>query len=230
MLLKRSRRSLRWQSSGGLSLVVGLVATGLLSCTYKSLDIDETDVALTFEDEDRDYSKLRTFYVPDKVVDLCEAAVGGSSGIDEDDVDCYDADRSLDKTILEELKSHMEDLGYEEVDPDEETPDVAFFVGSVVRDNWYLVSSPGYCYDYYYWWYYGCWYPGYSYAYNLPTASILIEMAALDEEEQEASSAWTAVLSGLYERSDDKSGQERVRDAMARAFDQSPYLAEGGDR
>ena len=221
-----TRQYSRWLRASVLTLVG--TSAGLVSCSSKVLTVEETDVALTFEDKDRDYSKLHTFYVPNEVVDLCDAAMGGGRG--EDEADCYDANHTLDKAIVSELKKNMEALGYREVDPDEETPDVAFYLGSVVRDNWYMVSSPGYCYpSYYYWWYYGCYYPGYSYAYNLPTASILIEMAALNEEDEKVEAAWTAVLSGLYEKTD-KSCSERVADAMKRAFDQSPYLARGGER
>lgn len=221
-----ARQYSRWLRASTLTLVA--TSAGLIGCSSKVLTVEETDVALTFKDEDRNYSQLRTFYVPDEVVDLCDVAMGG--GRSDEDVDCSDADHKLDKVIISELRKNMQERGYREVDPEEEAPDVAFYVGSVVRDNWYMVSSPGYCYGGYYWWYYGCYYPGYSYAYNLPTASILIEMAALDKEEEKLESAWTAVLSGLYEESSDKSGSDRVADAMKRAFDQSPYLASGGER
>ncbi len=218
-ILSRARRFDLWAL-----LSICALSTG---CGDRSLTVEETDVVVTFEDEDRDYAELRTFVVPDTILDLCEAAMGGAGG---QDVDCNESDHSLDDVVLRELRDHMTDLGYREVDPDDETPDVVFFVGSVLRDNWHLAVAPGYCYDDIYWWYYGCWYPGYSYAYNLPTHTVLIEMAALDEDRQELSSAWTAVLSGLYRASVNKSGAERVREAMERAFDQSSYLSEGGDR
>jgi hypothetical protein len=224
-------------SSVLVGVCLGLVP-GLTGCSRAGLEIDETDVVLTFEDEDRDYSRLTTFSMPDKVVDLCEAAsegsvsLGGRSGFGGGDLDpnCKKADHSLDRTILSELRRQMEAMGYREVeDPTAETPDVAFFVGIVARDNWYLSTSPGYCYDYYYWWYGGCWYPGYSYSYNLPTSTILIDMGAINEANGKVVGAWTAILSGLHKASGNKSGNERVQDAMKRAFEQSPYLAKGGE-
>lgn len=208
--------------------VVGWIATlgVFIGCNSQTLDIDETDVVVTFEDEERDYSNLETFSVPETVVDLCDVAMAGAGGTERE---CKQADHSLDDTILYELRERMAVLGYREVEPADD-PDAVFFVGIVARDNWRLVSAPGYCYDWYRGSYYDCFNPGYTYAYNLPTSSILIEMAVRDDDSGELSSAWTAVLKGLHRRSERKSGAQRVKDAMARAFRQSPYLGEGGAR
>jgi hypothetical protein len=91
-----------------------------------------------------------------------------------------------------------------------------------------MATAPSYCYGYY-WYYAGCWYPSYSYLYNLPTATIVVDMADVaNSSGGKLSSVWTALLRGLYETAGTGSGEDRVNDAMTQAFNQSPYLAEGG--
>jgi hypothetical protein len=221
---------IRWAAVGG-----GLLA--LVGCSRKYLTVAETDVVVTVVDEDRDYSDYRTYLMPDSIVDLCEddenkedagppmGGAGGRSGF----TDCEEADHSLDDEVLEALRRNMDDLGYREItDPDDETPDVAFLAGIVARDTWYVSSGSSYCYPYYY--YYGCYYPGYSYTYNLPTNTYLIDMVDVAESKDgDLSQAWAAIIKGLDSASSEKSGTQRVSDAMDQAFKQSPYLADGGD-
>lgn len=216
-----------------------LSALAMLSCSNDYLTTAEADVVVTFGGQDRDYSGYKTYAVPDKVTDLCSAAnesgekgaaglggAGGRPGFDADN--CTDADHRLDDDLLAALRENMDALGYQEVDPEDEEPDVAFFVGVVAQDNWYLATSPGYCDVYYY--YYSCWYPSYTYAYNLPTNTYLIDMADMSASaDGDLDSVWTAILRGLYEASSEKTGKERIEDAVAQAFSQSKYLADGGD-
>lgn len=211
---------------------MGLTLSGaFIGCTTQTLSIAESDVVVTFEDEDRDYSKIKTFSLPTRVVELCEAAMGGASGQGDEVPSCFEVGHDWDETIIEGLRSHMEALGYREVTaPAEETPDVAFFLGTIAQNNWYLTTSPGYCYDDSFWWYEPCWYPGYSYRYNLPTGTLLVEMGALDGKKKKVASAWTAVLRGLSAQSSQATEKQRVTAAIARAFQQSPYLANGGER
>lgn len=214
-------------------------ALAMLSCSRDYLTTAEADVVVTFGGQDRDYSGYKTYAAPDTVIDLCSAkneaddqgaaglgGAGGRPGLDPDN--CTEADHRLDKALLAALRKNMDALGYEEVDPEEEEPDVALFVGVVAQDNWYLATSPGYCDVYYY--YYNCWYPSYTYAYNLPTNSYLIDMADMSSSENgNLDSVWTAILRGLAEASSEKTGTERIEDAVEQAFTQSKYLAEGGD-
>lgn len=221
----------RWNRTTRCPGVVPLIC--VLSCSSAHLEEDETDVVVTIKDHDRDYTLLRTYYLPHKVVDLCESGAGGAGGMagTESIENCKPADHSLDDTILAELRSNLDALGYREIeDPEEEEPDVAFFVGLVAQDHWFLETAPAYCYDYYYY-YWGCWYPSYSYAYNLPTSTIVIDMADVSAvREDEFDSAWTALLQGLQRTTRPETSKNRVKDAMARAFSQSPYLESGGER
>lgn len=215
-------------------------ALATLSCSREYLTTAETDVVVTFEAKGQDYSKYKTYSAPDQVTDLCEAAsdegdegsrggLGGAGGRPSfDSENCVEADHRLDDELLAALRRNMDALGYEEVDPEDEEPDVALFVGVVAQDNWYLATSPGYCDPYYY--YYSCWYPTYSYPYNLPTNAYVIDMADMSESDQgKLASVWTAILKGLDESSADVSGKERINDAVDQAFTQSKYLAEGGN-
>lgn len=203
-----------------------LVAPLFFACSYESLTVAETDVVVTIEDDGRDYTELKTYALTDEVHDLCELSkqdnpFGGGGGID----DCFDVSHRLDDEILEAIERNMDELGFTKVDR-EDDPDAVVVVGSVARDNWY--------YSYGYWWcdpyyYYSCWYPPTSYLYNLPTATVIVNMFAAKEDTGDgAKSAWFAAISGLYEVSSDVTSEDRATRAIDKAFRQSPYL--GGDR
>lgn len=217
-----------------------LSAFSLVSCSREYLTTAETDVTVTIGGKDgEDYSGYKTYILPDSVIDLCEAAQGDDSGVGDaaggaggrpsiDPDNCEETNHDLDDVILSALRENMDALGYQEIDdPTDEEPDLAFFVGTIARDNWYLATAPGYCYPYYY--YYGCWYPSYSYAYNLPTQAILIDLADTAKSEGgKLHSVWTAILQGLDQKSSEQTGTQRINNAVDQAFKQSPYLAEGG--
>ncbi len=209
------------------------------ACSGGGLEIEETDVVVTLKDEGRDYSELKTYVLTPSVADLCPTEVefgdtgmgmnpggaGGEAGITPPN--CRKADHSLDEEILAALRRNLDETGYEEVDGEEEAPDVALFVGLVAQSHWYEASGPVYCsYDAWMW---GCWYAPHTYLFNLTTNAIVIDMAVVSESEDGLlSSAWTAVIQGLYASSENKTGRERVDDAIDQAFAQSPYLKEGG--
>ncbi len=210
----------------------------LVGCSRKYLSVAEADIVVTFKGEQTDHSSLKTYLLPDQIVDLCEtegidpgigSGLGGAGGRSGGE-NCVEADHTFDEEVLSALRRNLDDLGYREItDPEVETPDAVFLIGVVARNNWYMASG-GYCYPYYYY-YYGCWYPSYTYAYNLPTSAYLIDMADTAKSNPgNLVSAWTAVIQGLQEVSSEKSGPERVREAIDQAFEQSPYLAEGGEK
>jgi hypothetical protein len=203
-------------------------AVGVGACGFSGLTTSETDVAITIEDRQRDYSKYKTYSLTDKVVDLCDPSeegggpLGGSSGLEPSD--CFELSHALDKTALAAIDKNMKAIGYEKVAKDE-APDVSVLVGAVTRDNWYYAPSYWWCDPYYY---YSCWYPTTGYYYNFPTGTVLINMIDNSEnKDMRLSSAWFAALSGLYSRADDKTGAQRVEDVIDRAFSQSPYLEVG---
>jgi Domain of unknown function (DUF4136) len=204
-------------------------ALGVGACGFSSLTTSETDVAVTIEDEQRDYSKYKTYSLTDEIVDLCEVAgddgtlpLGGAGSIDVGD--CFEVSHALDKNMLAAIDKNMQAFGYEKVGKDD-SPDVTVLVSVVARDNWYYAPGYWWCDPYYY---YSCWYPTTGYYYNFPTGTALINMVDNSETEGKVlSSAWFAGLSGLYSRADDKTGAQRIEDVVDRAFAQSPYLEVG---
>jgi hypothetical protein len=199
------------------------------ACGFSGLTTSETDVAVTIEDEQRDYSKYKTYSLTDKIVDLCELAdedgmvpLGGAASVDLDD--CFELTHRYDQTALDAIDKNMKALGYEKVALDED-PDVSVLVAAVGRNNWYYTPGYWWCDPYYY---YSCWYPTTGYYYNFPTGTVLINMIDTSESDDErVKSAWFAGLSGLYSQADDKTGAQRVEDVIDRAFAQSPYLEVG---
>ena len=179
--------------------------------------------------------------MPTEVIDLCPESgedatagnaggAGGGGGATSNPAleGCKEANHRLDGAVLDALRDNLDALGYREIeDTVSETPDLALLVGVVARNNWFVTSGSPYCYPSYY--YSGCWYPNYNYAYNLPTNAFLVDMVDVSESvDGELSSVWTAILQGLQEKSSEKTDVQRVNEAMARAFKQSPYLKDGG--
>jgi hypothetical protein len=209
----------------GLLLVGAVVSTG--ACNFSSLSTSETDVVLTIEDEDRNYSDYKTYALTDKVIDLCEVAgedgelpLGGRFSADVGT--CFEVTHRYDELVLDTIDENMKALGYTKVDSPNDNPDVTVLVAALAQDNWYYAPGYWWCDPYYY---YYCWYPTASYVYNLPTGTLLINMVDNSETtDKRLSSAWFAALSGLYAQADDKTGQERIEDGVNRAFTQSPYL------
>ncbi len=226
--------------SRGLYLVFACATASLpFGCSYKSLTTAETDVVLTLQDEGRDYAKLKTYALSPDVVDLCQlasedelggdvAGAGGSGGARAVDLEnCFSVDHSFDATIIDTIASNFDELGYRRItDLTTEAPDIVVVSAIVARDNWFVGSA--WCDPFYY---YGCWYPNYSYAYNLPTGTVLVQAVDVAESQDgEWSHVWTAAVQGLYAESFELTGAQRLERALDQAFDQSAYLQTGGDQ
>jgi hypothetical protein len=221
---------------GALAALVGLAALAAAAgCTPETLTIAETDLVVTVESEEADYGALRTYALTDAVTDLCSndlsdlglgrGGAGGSSDAGEERTGCSPLPTRLDDVVLESLEANMDALGYTKVELDE-NPDVTLLVGTVVSTEWYYVPGYVWCDPYYY---YYCWYPSSGYVYEFSRGSILINMVQ-ESTGRTVDSVWFAALNGLYESSSEVSGPDRVQAMVDRAFEQSPYLAEGGDR
>lgn len=224
---------------GRVSLV-GLVVPA--ACSYEALTTAETDVVVTVRAEGRSFEGFKTYALPDQVSDLCDeleedaadgplglGGEGGRSFGDLDLDDCIEVSHRHDDLVLETVAEQMDALGYRRIeDPEAETPDVVILAGWVAQDNYFMGSTVGWCDPYYY--YYGCWYPTYSYVYNLPTSALVLDMVVVDESsEGELASAWFFAAQGLYEQSAELSAEERITRAIEQGFAQSPYLGEGGE-
>ena len=224
------------------------LALGVSACTSQTLTTAETDQVLTIKVPEQDYFALRTYLLPTEVTDLCqklqEDGAGGASGLGGmggrnfvPDEDCRDVDHKYDSVAIQAMRENLDHLGYREILaselPDEngqggEVPDVVFLMGWVARDNWYVSYSYPYCsgYNYYY---YGCWYGGRSYAYNLPTGTLLVDMAVTSgSQASEFTTAWTMAFQGLLSTSTELSTERRIERGVNQGFAQSPYLADGG--
>jgi len=211
-----------------------LAAAMAVSCYIETLTVAETDLVVTIQDPDADYSSFRTYALTDTITDLCsvdgsDLGFGGLGGFpdagDPEDRNCDPLPVRFDDVILEAIEANMDARGYQRVELDEE-PDVAITVGTVVRNDWYYVPGYIWCDPYYY---YYCWYPTTGYVYEFSVGSVLINMIDGNSVEDDVSSVWFAGLRGLYEQSSERTGAERIEEMVDRAFSQSPYL-EGGEQ
>lgn len=221
------------------------------ACSFESLNPSETDAVITFRDPARDYAKIRTYALGQKVSDLCQlksdeessgpffqaGGAGGTSGHSEfDSGNCVEVDHKKDALILETIEANMENLGFRRIeDPSAEEPDVVLFVGIMARED-RLLSTTAWCDPFA--GFTGCWIPFDGPAYGLRDGSLLVEMVDVERSEDGLyTAAWTFVAQGLLSRfnpprePEDSGGlvsPERVERLINLGFEQSPYLAEGG--
>ncbi|HYP97247.1 MAG TPA: DUF4136 domain-containing protein [Polyangiaceae bacterium] len=218
-------------------------ASGLFACHPAGIDdASETDTVITRKAKDYDYSVNRTYYVPDTIADLCKVdpdkfpigQAGASGDGDLPNLDCNEITHLYDSTILDDIKRHMEQLGYERVSKEEAaTADVALLVGAVSSNNWVAYSwypwYPYYGYPPYWGW--GIYYPYYptTSVVNYPTGTLVMELVSLknaDLGEHRTPSIWTASISGLLANGE-TTAATRVNTTLDQAFAQSPYLQVG---
>jgi len=203
------------------------------ACYPEPLTTAETDVVVTVRDSDRDYSKLKTYALPEEVFDLCEIAEGlgegGAAGFNNTDAgdqtsECKEVSHRYDDEVLDNIADNLEELGFvRAANPDE--ADVQLIPGIAAQDNWYVYYP--YC-DY--WYSYYCWYyPWPTTAVNYEIGTFVMYMLAskdADAVTQRVPVAWVGVLRGMLSSSTD-ANFERVESGIDQAFAQSGYLGEG---
>jgi hypothetical protein len=187
------------------------------------------DTVMTLYDESVDFTKFKTYSMPDTIINICD---------DPSSSECIELDDKHDANALDLIAKNLEDLGYiRESDPETNGADLFIFVSKVATKN-----VAGYSYP---WWGYWGWYPGWGYpgypgypgggwnpwypwggtvVYTYTTGSLLVEMIStedLDESTGFANSVWAGGLNGLLEGSDI---QNRVKNNINQMFAQSPYL------
>lgn len=214
------------------------------ACGADPLFVNESDAVITIQAEGVNYSKYSTYYMPDEIIDLClqpqngvatSDAIGGAAGGPAlDPGNCFPTDHLSDPDILDSIEANMADLGYERVGSAEEA-DLALLLGHVSRGNWSL-STP-YCFPNSY--YSGCVSQANNPQLTVPYRAMVIQMIDVEASDGDRlESIWTAGIHQLY-RTDNAlgtdlgGGSSSVRsevwsDAVNTAFDQSPYLNDGG--
>ena len=218
---RASRRALLC-ASVGLSLA-------FLSCYPGEItSIQDLDIVATFHDPDADFAANRTYVIPDSVIHLGEIL---------DIEDNIELDREHDELILSEVADNLEALGYvEELDPENNPPDVIVLVAAVASENWIAYVS-------YPWWGYWGWYPywpccgpgwgiGYPWAPVVGTTSyeagtVFVDMVdpdVVDVENEVLGTLWVGALNGIL-GSSSATTATRLSDGINQMFAQSPYLA-----
>lgn len=221
----------------GRCLAAGAVGCALAAlfaapaCAPQPFSPEEIDVIATRRGEGADFEELRTFSMPPYVVDLCEelaeippGGLGGAGGAGPlDDLEtCEAPDHSLDALVLDQVRAELEALGYEEVEADE-SPDIAVLIGLVAQADLRVWEGVPWCYAHPL--FPGCWEPTYEYQYRLPYGTLLMDFVLPEESESDLTSVFTTVLAGVaIPEADD----ERMIAAIETAFEQAPYLADGG--
>jgi len=230
------------QSWGFRSTILASAAASLFACHPAGIDdSSETDVVVTRQAKDYNYSQNKTYDIPDEIVDLCTVdpnkfpdAGAAGEGPTPPDLNCNEVTHKFDATILKEIEDHLKELGYTHV-ADGETPDVVMLVGALSSNNW--VAYTYYPWNYWYgWWppYYGwggIYYPYYpvTSVVNYPTGSLTMELVSLhdaDPDNHRTPAIWTGYISGLLAQGD-QSSATRIDKTIDQAFAQSPYLKVG---
>jgi len=210
MTMKRSKMTFLW--AAGLSLLVSMWACH----PGGPEDITETDVVMTFYDDQFNFNAVQTYAMPNNVFER-----EGSE----------DVDHSFDGLILSDVARNMAQLGFvRENNPQQNGADSAIIV-SIARRTTTLVGTgwwPGWG-GWWGWWGpgWGGWYP-YPIVTSFTTGTVFIEMYDpndRDDDNQTVPVRWVAVANGLVGTTQTATA-ERITRAIDQAFAQSPYLGQ----
>jgi hypothetical protein len=216
-------------------LLIG-VATVLISC-YPGGPTDpvEFDTVVTVFNEDADFSKNKTYAMPDFIPFLC----------DSNDTSCDSTllDRSNDAFILQTVADNMQAYGYTRITNIDTingpVPDVVVVVSVTASENWVAYRWYGWYGGWGGWGGWGWWGypPGWGWGYppggisvtNYKTGTLFIDMVDPvnpNSENPDGPSIpilWDAAINGLLERST-VNNQDRLKKWIDQAYTQSPYL------
>ena len=212
-----------------LFLVAGVA---VLSSCYPDSDIttEQSDIVITTKDDSVDFSKIKTYYLPEKVFI----------------VDTTDADEPIEheQLILSEIESNLNDYGYERITDTTNAEDnidvivIATAYKTTVTSIWYPYYPyyPGWGWD---WWGYPGWGyyppgwgyypPGYypPYVTQFTMGSVKIDMVDPWKTIEVSSDTiihpnyWMAGVHGLLQGGN---VENRIKTSINQAFEQSPYL------
>lgn len=169
------------------------------------------DVVTTLFDPNFDFTKAKTYTMPDTILHIVEE--GEES----------DLSRKYDSFILEQVASHMNLRGFTRIaDPTATVPDVVIIIRATSTEHYNAYNS--YFWGGYYGWYYP-WYGGTT-VYTYSTGTVLIDMLDVenfDIENEIYPTAWIAGINGLL--GDTSTGTKtRLSTSIGQAFVQSPYI------
>jgi len=197
-----------------LALTVAVI--GMWGCYPGSVTVSELDTVLTIYEDKEDFSRFKTYHMPDTII-----AVGEEG----------DYESKYDQQILDQVRKNLVALGYQSVS----TIDSADIVVLLEKSNSELLVGWNPCPTC--WCGYWCWYPGWGWGgynpyypgggvvYSYPIGTIFINMFDNTgvEMPMTAIAPWVGSFNGLISGSDSQI-LARVDNAIDQAFEQSPYL------
>ncbi len=193
-------------------LFFGFIAMMIAGCYPGGAEfVDELDLVLTSHEETYNFGTPSTFALPDQIPKITGSLVEGEP------IEYLEADQA--NLILAQIRTNMEDRGYEEV-ADQADADLVILPSTLSNTTVVVYCDYWGGYWGWYWPYYGgCYYPS-GYAYT--TGSVLIQIVDNDQTTPTVN-VWGAVINGLLQGSD-ASIEARVQKGIDQAFAQSTYL------
>ena len=209
-----------------LFAMIGMVLAVYACYPGGATDVSDSDLVITLYDEDFNYGVLKTYAMPDSVVEFPDST--------------QTINTATEQMILQLVADNMAKYGYTRIiNPDttiaDSIPDVVVLCRGLTQDYAAYTSYP--------WWgywggWYGGWYPpypGWGWGYppggsvnTFTVGTLLIDMApgrpappALAGETIQG--IWGAGMNGLLSNSL-QADQARLEEMINRAFEQSPYL------
>ncbi|UTW64141.1 DUF4136 domain-containing protein [bacterium SCSIO 12741] len=195
-----------------------LLLAGCQKYPSDSVRLEDEDVVGTLYDQSTDFTQLKTYSIVDSIFYFKSEA--GSNVPDTIVFEQSDQLKSL-------IRSNMNTRGWTEVDTSQ-NPDVGIDIILVSGEN---VGSYNYWnyYPYYWGWGgYGYWYPWYGgtvyYTYDVGTIHVdMIDLKNVDHDSEKLRVIWNSAAMGILSNTQSYN-HERVRNAVNKMFEHSPYL------
>ena len=183
-----------------------------------ALTTSELDIILTSKDEAADFTQYQTFSMPDEVF------------VYQPENDDFELSPSMEAAILNQVRTNMENLGYEYIEPIDTNPepDVVVLPEIFILNHSQVGSCWGCWGGWYPWWpgWGGGWYPPYppTYIVTFQSGTVLLNIIDVDANagnEDKIMSEWSAAINGLVRNGISES---QVTSYINQAFEQSDYL------
>ena len=180
-------------------------------------NLDNNYLVYTNYDDDTDFKKFSTFYIPDSIL-----IIDNNSN----------SPKYLYGTVASDIIIGLEDAGYTRT-TDKGSADLGLQL-SYIEDTYrfrYFNDNPWWCgYPWYwsatYWGNWGGWYWPYNITYSYTTGSILGELIDLSDTPSTSKTlrvVWTNYITGLL-NNNGSLNTTYVQKSITQAFEQSPYL------